>query len=132
MKLLVAHLRAIEESLETVDERIATWQNASAPAQVLASIPGIGTITSAAVAARVPDPVAFRSGRDFAAWMGLVPRQHSSGGKERLDHISKQGNKYLRRHIIIGIAALTFSAQVAGAVDAYLSALLAVRCTALF
>jgi transposase len=101
MKLLVAHLRAIEESLEMVDEQIATWQKASAPAQVLASIPGIGTITSAAVAASVPDPAAFRSGRDFAAWMGLVPRQHSSGGKERLGHISKQGNKYLRRLLVL-------------------------------
>jgi transposase len=101
LKLLVAHLSAIEESLKTVDEQIASWQKASASAEVLESITGIGTITSAAVAASVPDPAAFRSGRDFAAWMGLVPRQHSSGGKERLGHISKQGNKYLRRLLVL-------------------------------
>lgn len=101
LKLLVAHLRSIESSLEMIDEQIADWQQASAQAQILASIPGIGTITSAAVASSVPDPAAFRSGRDFAAWMGLVPRQHSSGGKERIGHISKQGNKYLRRLLVL-------------------------------
>ena len=101
LRVLVAHLRAIEESLQTIDDHIANWQKTSAAAQILESVPGIGIITSAAVAASVPNPAVFRSGRDFAAWMGLVPRQHSSGGKERLGHISKQGNKYLRRLLVL-------------------------------
>ena len=125
LKLLVAHLRAIEASLETMDEQIAAWQKTSAPAQVLASIPGIGTITSAAVAASVPDPAAFRSGRDFAAWMGLVPRQHSSGGKERLGHISKQGNKYLRRLLVLAATShLRWLHKRTGAVADWCRALL--------
>ena len=69
------------------------------------TIPGIGALISAALVAHAPDPSAFRSGRDFAAWLGLVPRQNSSGGKDRLGRITKQGNPYLRRLLVLGATA---------------------------
>ena len=71
----------------------------------LATIPGVGPITASALAASVADATAFRSGRDLAAWLGLVPRQNCSGGKERLGSISKQGDRYLRRLLVLGATA---------------------------
>ena len=68
---------------------------------MLTSVPGIGPLIAAAIAATVPDPKVFKTGRDFAAWIGLVPRQRSSGGKDRLGHISKQGNPYLRKLLVL-------------------------------
>src|SRR5258708_6389819 len=73
--------------------------------QGLASIPGIGPIIATAIATTVADPKAFRSGREFAAWLGLVPRQNSTGGKTRLGGITKRGNRYLRRLLINGASA---------------------------
>src|SRR5215470_12132854 len=71
----------------------------------LASIPGIGPIIATAIATTVADPTVFRSGREFAAWLGLVPRQNSTGGKTRLGGITKRGNRYLRRLLINGASA---------------------------
>jgi len=73
--------------------------------QRLASIPGIGPIIATAIATTVADPKVFRSGREFAAWLGLVPRQNSTGGKIRLGGITKRGNRYLRRLLINGASA---------------------------
>ena len=73
--------------------------------QRLASIPGVGPIIATALAATVVEPIGFASGREFAAWLGLVPRQHSTGGKARLGGISKRGNRYLRRLLINGASA---------------------------
>ena len=67
---------------------------------------GFGVIGATAIAASVPDAGVFKSGREFAAWIGLVPRQNSSGGKERLGSISKQGDRYLRRLLVIGATAV--------------------------
>ena len=72
----------------------------------LASIPGIGPITASAIAATIVDPAAFKSGRELAAWMGLVPREHSSGGKHKLGRVSKQGDRYLRRLLTVGATAV--------------------------
>lgn len=72
----------------------------------LAAIPGVGIITATALAASVPDPGGFKSGRQFAAWLGLVPRQNSSGGKNRLGHISKMGNAYLRKLLVVGATSV--------------------------
>ena len=102
VKVLANQLHAVDEHLAMIDEQIEAWQKASASAQALKTIPGIGVLISAALAAHVPNPSAFRSGRDFAAWLGLVPRQNSSGGKERLGRITKQGNPYLRRLLVLG------------------------------
>lgn len=71
-------------------------------AKLLSSIPGIGPITSTALAATVPDPTIFRSGREFAAWLGLTPKQNSTGGKDRLGRITKQGDSDLRHLLVIG------------------------------
>ena len=71
-------------------------------AKRLETIPGIGVIGASAIAATVADPTVFRSGRDFAAWIGLVPRQDSTGGKQKLGPISKQGDRYLRRILVVG------------------------------
>src|SRR5262249_32960790 len=77
----------------------------------LESVPGIGTIGASAITATVTDPNAFRSGRDFAAWIGLVPRQDSTGGKQKLGPISKQGDRYLRRILVVGAHSVLRRAQ---------------------
>jgi transposase len=82
------------------------WHRASEASQRLAAIPGIGPITASAIVAAVPDATLFRSGRQFAAWLGLTPRPRSSGGKERLSGISKQGDGYIRRLLVIGATAV--------------------------
>jgi len=78
------------------------WHRKSPASQRLETIPGIGFITATAFAATVVDARAFRSGRQFAAWLGLVPRQNSSGGKDRLGGISKMGDRYLRHLLVLG------------------------------
>jgi transposase len=72
----------------------------------LATIPGVGPITAASIKALVPDPGGFKSGRHFAAWLGLTPRSHSSGGKERLGGISKMGNPELRSLLVLGASSV--------------------------
>src|SRR6478752_1436184 len=74
----------------------------SEASQRVEAIPGIGVIGATAIVATVADPTIFRSGRDFAAWIGLVPRQDSTGGKQKLGPISKQGDRYLRRILVVG------------------------------
>ena len=81
------------------------WHKSNPVSQRLASVPGIGPIIATALAATVVEPSGFRSGREFAAWLGLVPRQNSTGGKHRLGGISKRGNQYLRRLLINGASA---------------------------
>src|SRR4030095_3228815 len=81
------------------------WHKTNPVSQRLASIPGIGPIIATAIATTVADPKVFRSGREFAAWLGLVPRQNSTGGKTRLGGITKRGNRYLRRLLINGASA---------------------------
>ena len=105
MKILADQLRAVDAHVSAIDEQIEAWQRESAAAQALKTIPGVGALISAALAAHVSDPSIFRTGRDFAAWLGLVPRQNSSGGKERLGRITKQGNPYLRRLLVLGATA---------------------------
>jgi transposase len=99
---LVAQLRACETQIEALDEELLSWHQASDASRRLATIPGVGPVIASALAASVPDPSVFASGRQFAAWLGLVPRQNSTGGKPRLGRISKQGDANLRRLLIIG------------------------------
>ena len=89
-----------------IDRALAALQRSDDMARRLATIPGIGPIGATALAASVTDPGQFRSGRKFAAWLGLTPLQNSSGGKERLGRISKMGDKYLRNLLVIGATAL--------------------------
>jgi transposase len=105
LDLLAGQLRDLEERIEAVTARITADQKADPLARRLASIPGLGPIASSAFAATTPDVAAFRTARDYAAWLGLTPRAHSSGGKERLGRISKAGNRYLRRLLYLGAMA---------------------------
>jgi transposase len=99
---LVAQLQASEVQIDAIDAEILGWHQASEASRRLATIPGIGPVIASAIAAAVPDPSVFATGRQFAAWLGLVPRQSSTGGKPRLGRISKQGDANLRRLLIIG------------------------------
>ena len=103
---LVEQLEELATRLAVVGRELLAWHRASPASQRLATIPGIGPVTASTLAATVPNPAAFRSGREFAAWLGLVPAQHSSGGKARLGKISKRGDAELRRLLIIGAQAV--------------------------
>ena len=100
--MLAAQLDAVQTMLGSLDKRIMKQHRANEASRRLETIPGIGIIGASAIAATVSDPMVFRSGRDFAAWIGLVPRQDSTGGKQKLGPISKQGDQYLRRILIVG------------------------------
>ncbi len=95
------------EQIRKVERELLVLQRSDDMARRLATIPGIGPIGATAFAASVTDPAQFKSGRQFAAWLGLTPLQNSSGGKERLGRISKMGDKYLRRLLVIGATSLT-------------------------
>jgi transposase len=105
LDLLADQLRDLEERIEAATARITAAQKADPLARRLATIPGLGPIASSAFAATTPDVAAFHSARDYAAWLGLTPRAHSSGGKEKLGRISKAGNRYLRRLLYLGAMA---------------------------
>jgi len=96
-----------------LEAQILAWHKSNPVSRRLATIPGIGPIIATAIAATVPDPSVFRSGREFAAWLGLVPRQNSTGGKARLGGISKRGDSYLRRLLVNGAHAVLFWAKTA-------------------
>jgi transposase len=95
-----------DKHIDVLERRILAWHKSDEASCNLATIPGIGPITASAIAATVPDPSAFRNGRQLAAWLGLVPRQHSSGGKDRLSGITKAGNTYIRRLLVIGATSV--------------------------
>jgi len=103
---LVKQLEAAHQQILEIERRLHAQHRASETSRRLETIPGIGVIGATALAATVTDPTVFKSGREFAAWIGLVPRQSSTGGKERLGPISKQGDRYLRRLLIVGAMAV--------------------------
>jgi transposase len=112
--------------LREIDRDLAVWLRGNDVAQRLMSIPGIGPVGATALAASVTDPHQFCSGRQFAAWLGLTPLQKSSGGKERLGRISKMGDKYLRKLLIVGMTSLVRQAKYSpGKIDPRLAGLLA-------
>lgn len=106
LSTLAGQWRELQVRIKDIEDKIVAWHRADAASRRLATIPGVGPITASAMAATVSDPSCFRSGREFAAWLGLVPRQNSSGGKQRLGGISKQGDRYLRRLLVIGATAV--------------------------
>ena len=99
-------LVALDHRIAALDQEILTIVGESAAVQRLQKIPGIGPVTATALVAAVGDGSCFKRGRDLAAWLGLTPRQHSSGGKERLLGISKHGDSYLRTWLIHGARAV--------------------------
>jgi transposase len=124
--LLADHVLQLHAKLRKMDLRLAALQRSDETARRLATIPGIGPIGATALAASVTDPSQFTSGRQFAAWLGLTPRQSSSGGKERLGRITKMGDKYLRQLLIVGATALVrYAREKPDTVDPRFIALLA-------
>jgi transposase len=109
---VVDQLEALSQQISKLDRVIMAQHKASDVSRRLESIPGIGVIGATAIVATVADPSAFKSGRDLAAWIGLVPRQHSTGGKEKLGGISKQGDRYLRRLLVVGATAVVRQARL--------------------
>jgi transposase len=103
---LVEQLMDLELRIKELEAELLAWHRSSEESRRLETIPGVGVITATALAATVTDPSHFRSGREFAAWLGLTPRQNSSGGKERLGRISKMGDGYLRTLLVVGATAV--------------------------
>ena len=106
LRLIAAQIDDANHKIAELDARIVAQHRADEASRRLATIPGIGPIIASAIAAAVPDASAFKSGRQFAAWLGLVPGQNSTGGKERLGRITKTGDRYLRRLLVIGATGL--------------------------
>src|SRR5258705_4766357 len=102
LQVLANQIEQIETAITALERQLLAWHKTNAVSQRLASIPGIGPIIATAIATTVADPNVFRSGREVAAWLGLVPRQNSTGGETRLGGITKRGNRYLRRLLING------------------------------
>ena len=92
----------VEHEVASHERRIHAWHRSNAASRHLESIPGIGPIIATALVASVSDPSIFKSGRDLAAWIGLVPKQNSTGGKERMGRISKQGDHFFRWLLVAG------------------------------
>ncbi len=124
--MLAEQLLQPHVQLRKLDLHLAALQRSDERTRRLATIPDIGPIGATALAASVTDPSQFSSGRQFAAWLGLTPRQSSSGGKERLGRITKMGDRYLRQLLVIGATALVrYAKQKPSTVDPRFVALLA-------
>ncbi len=108
LRPLTNSLLALEDEIKTLNLVILKQHRASEMSMRLATAPGIGTLTATVLVATVNDPQQFEDGRNFAAWIGLVPRQHSTGGKARLGKISKMGNRDLRRLLVVGAHAALY------------------------
>jgi transposase len=102
LMLLVDELASVWRRIEALEGRLVALHRTDQVSRRLASIPGVGPITAMAIASTVPDPSVFRSGREFAAWLGLTPKSHSSGGKDKLGRISKRGDRYIRHLLYVG------------------------------
>lgn len=113
LAVIAGQIDDIEAKIAGVEAQLLAWHKSNPTSRRLATIPGIGPIIATAIAATVPDPKVFRSGREFAAWLGLVPRQNSTGGKARLGGISKRGDGYLRRLLVNGAHAALFWSKAA-------------------
>jgi transposase len=107
-------LRSLKAQILRFDRRINAWHRSSETSRRLDELPGVGPALATALVASVPDPKAFRSGRDFSAWVGLVPKQNSSGGRERLGNITKRGDRYLRSLFCAGALAVIRYAKIHG------------------
>jgi transposase len=104
--VVVAQMQDLQNRITALERELLAWHRASEASRRLESIPGVGVITATAIAATVTDSGHFKSGRQFAAWLGLVPRQNSTGGKDRLGRVSKMGDRYIRKLLVVGATAL--------------------------
>jgi len=108
---LAGQLRLLAEEIGRLDRRLMAWHRQDEISQRLATIPSVGAISATALSASIPNPMLFRSGREFAAFLGLVPRKNSSGGKDRLGRISKMGDGYLRKLLVVGATSVVRRAK---------------------
>lgn len=129
LELLAAQLRLVNRQILEADRRIRASARVTEAGRRLMTIPGVGPLLASALVATIADPKAFRTGRNLAAWIGLVPKQNSSGGKERLGGITKQGDRYLRQLMVVGALAVVRYAQRHGTRRPWLVQLLARRPT---
>lgn len=106
LRVLMAQLQRVKEAIRHVERQLQAWHRSQEASQRLTAIPGVGVITATAVVATIGDGSQFKSGGHLSAWLGLVPRQHSSGGKSRLGRISKRGDGYIRRLLVHGSRAV--------------------------
>jgi len=120
LDLLARQYKALTAEIGSIDKRIHAWHRSCEDSRRLEEIPGIGPIVATALVAEIGDWKAFRSGRNLAAWIGLVPKQHSTGGKDRLGRITKQGNRYLRWLLVAGAMAVIRYARQHGTKRAWL------------
>jgi len=111
---LAAQLELVKRQILEADRRVRAWHRTSKTSKRLEAIPGVGPLVATALVASIPDPHVFRSGRDLSAWIGLVPKQNSTGGKERLGSISKAGNRYLRQLLVVGALSVIRRAKQLG------------------
>jgi len=125
---LVAQLRDLQPRIKALEAELLAWHRQSEESRRLETIPGVGVITATAIAATVTDPAHFRSGREFAAWLGLTPRQNASGGTARLGRISKMGDGYLRTLLVVGATAvMRYARQKTAASTNWIHSLLATK-----
>lgn len=111
---LATQLELVKRQIQEADRRILAWHRSNELSKRLEAIPGVGPLIASALVASIPDPLAFRSGRDVSAWIGLVPKQNSTGGKEHLGSISKAGNRYLRSLLVVGALSVIRRAKQLG------------------
>ncbi|PAY07360.1 IS110 family transposase [Bradyrhizobium sp. UFLA03-84] len=124
---MAEHIESLTTRIDVLDTKIVAAVKADDAARRLTTIPGVGPIIAATVRATVQNPAAFRTGRDLAAWIGITPRAHSSGGKERLGKISKQGNKQLRTLLIVGATSILKQARRGVKLPAWVVSIMARR-----
>jgi transposase len=124
LEVLARQYKALTAEIGSIDKRIHAWHRACEDSRRLEQIPGIGPIVATALVAEIGDWKQFRSGRNLAAWIGLVPKQHSTGGKERLGSITKQGNRYLRWLLVTGAMAVIRYARQHGTKRLWLTRLI--------
>ena len=106
VKLLAQNLEMLGKSVADLEKQIAHVHAQNEMSRLLDKVPGVGKIIASVITASVPDPSVFKSGRDFAAWLGLTPRENSSGGKQTLGAITKKGNRYIRKQLVLGATSL--------------------------
>jgi transposase len=124
---MAEQIEMLNARVEKLDTKIVAAVKADEIARRLTSIPGVGPIIAATVRATIQDPAAFKTGRDLAAWIGITPRANSSGGKERLGRISKQGNKQLRTLLIVGATSILKQARRGVKLSSWIISLMARR-----
>ena len=106
LAMLAAQLAVVRRQILETDRRVRASARETELGRRLMEVPGVGPLLASAFIATIADPTAFKTGRDLAAWIGLVPKQNSSGGKERLGSITKAGNRYLRQMLVVGAMAV--------------------------